>query len=180
MTKKHLVELATYNNWADHITIEWLQQIRIEQWKQNIESSFSSIEKTTTHIVSAKRIWVDFWKGVSSPIYLSTQFEGNKNELIEIWNKTSTDLAWVIQNYPERDYQKPVDFVYPNARKGQMIFWHSFLHFINHATYHRGQLVTLLNQVGFTNLSNTDLGAFFIENMKKTTDYNNVSTPPNT
>ncbi|WP_408612388.1 DinB family protein [Chryseobacterium fluminis] len=38
-----------------------------------------------------------------------------------------------------------------------------FPHFVNHATYHRGQLVTLLRQTGFTDFSNTDLATYFIK-----------------
>jgi uncharacterized damage-inducible protein DinB len=35
-------------------------------------------------------------------------------------------------------------------------------HFVHHATYHRGQLVTLLRQAGFTNITNIYLFTYFI------------------
>jgi uncharacterized damage-inducible protein DinB len=84
MTKKYLTELANYNNWADSIVMGWLEQIKDEQWEQDIESSFNSIAKTATHMVSAKRIWIDFWTNKPNPAYLSAEFNGNKNELIVI------------------------------------------------------------------------------------------------
>lgn len=164
MTKKYFTELANYNNWTDSIIIECLKQINDKQWEQTIESSFNSIRKTAIHIVSAKKIWLDFWAKAPNPVYLSSEFKGTKSELIEIWQKASTDLTNFIENFPEEDYLKPVDFIYPNGRQGQMIFWQTFPHFVNHATYHRGQLVTLLRQTGFTNFSNTDLATYFIKN----------------
>lgn len=163
MTKKYFTELANYNNWTDSLIIEWLKQINNEQWEQPILSSFSSVRQTTVHIVSAKKIWIDFWTKASNPIYLSAEFNGTKDDLIEIWKKASADLQNFIENYPEEDYQKPVTFNYPNGRQGQMIFWQTFPHFVNHATYHRGQLVTLLRQAGFNNFSNTDLVTYFIK-----------------
>jgi len=164
MTKKYFTELARYNNWTDKIIIDWLKQINEEQWEQPIASSFSSVRQTAIHIVSAKRIWIDFWTKVSAPVYLSAEFNGTKTDLIEIWKKASTDLQNFIEYFPEEDYLKPVHFIYPNGRPGQMIFWQTFPHFVNHATYHRGQLVTLLRQTGFTNFSNTDLATYFIKN----------------
>ncbi len=162
MTKKYFVELANYNNWADKISIEWLNQINDEQWERTVESSLSSIKATATHIVSAKKIWIDFWTKVPNPTYLPSKFKGTKTELIEIWQKKSVDLKNFIENFPEEDYEKPITLLYPNGREGQMIFWQTFPHFVNHATYHRGQLVTLLRQAGFTNFSNTDLATYFV------------------
>lgn len=164
MTKKYFTELANYHNWTDSIIIEWLKQLNNEQWEQPVESSFNSIKKTAIHMVSAKKIWIDFWTKVPYPVYLSSEFTGTKNELIEIWQKVSADLKNFIENYPEEDYLKSVDFIYPNGRQGQMIFWQTFPHFVNHATYHRGQLVTMLRQTGFSNFSNTDMATYFITN----------------
>ena len=42
-----------------------------------------------------------------------------------------------------------VSFVYPNGKTGQMLYYQTFAHIVNHSTYHRGQLVTLLRQAGF-------------------------------
>lgn len=162
MTKKYFLELANYSNWADSIVIEWLNQINEEQWEQVITSSFSSIRQTATHIVSAKRIWIDFWTNTPNPVYLSAGFKGTKNELIEIWQKVSADLENFISHYPEENYFHPITFRYPRGGEGQLVFWQTFSHFINHATYHRGQLVTLLRQAGFANFSNTDLVSYFI------------------
>lgn len=164
MTKKYFTELAKYNNWTDNVAMEWLNKINDEQWEQPIVSSFDSVRKTAIHIVSAKKIWLDFWTKVPNPVYLSAEFDGTKNELIEIWTKVSADLISFIEIYPEEHYLMPVTFIYPNGRPGQMIFWQTFPHFVNHATYHRGQLVTLLTQVGFTDFSNTDLANYFIKN----------------
>lgn len=165
MTKAYLLELANYNNWTDDTAIEWLNQINDEQWAQHTASSFSSVKQTVIHLVSAKKIWIDFWTLVSDPVYLSSEFKGSKEELIALWKKASVDLKAFIENFPEENYLQPVTFIYPDGRKGQMIFWQTFLHFINHATFHRGQLVTLLRQTGFVNFSNTDLATYFIKNI---------------
>lgn len=162
MTKEYFTALADYSNWADNISIEWLNQINDEQWERSIESSFSSIKETTIHMVSAKKIWIDFWTKAPNPVYLSSKFKGTKDELIEIWQKASVDLKNFIENFPEKDYEEPITFIYPNGKAGQMIFWQTFPHYVNHASYHRGQLITLLRQAGFSNFSNTDFARYFL------------------
>lgn len=165
MTKAYFLALANYNNWTDDIAIEWLNQINAQQWEQFIPSSFSSVQQTVTHIVSAKKIWIDFWTEALNPVYLSAGFKGTKAELITLWKGASVDLKTFIENFPEENYQQVVNLIYPDGRKGQMLFWQTFPHFINHATYHRGQLVTLLRQTGFNNFTNTDLATFFMKHI---------------
>lgn len=159
--RKYFTELAHYNIWADNVVIGWLQQIDDEQWNQCIISSFSSIKQTAVHIVSAQKIWVDFWTNAPHPVYLSTEFKGTKEELTEIWQKTSAALKQFIESYPEENYQQEISIIKPNGEEARMVFSQTFPHMVNHSTYHRGQLVTLLRQAGFTKFSSTDLFTFY-------------------
>ena len=162
MTKEYFSELANYSNWTDAIVMDWLSQLNEQQWEQEIVSSFSSIKDTAIHMVSAKKIWVDFWTNATDPIYLSTHFTGNLGELIQTWQKDSDDLAQFIEDFPEDKYNKLIKVTYPDGRWAEMEFWKTLPHYVNHATYHRGQIVTMLRQAGVIELRNTDLFTFFI------------------
>ena len=162
MNRNYLIQIADFNNWADNKVMEWLQQINDDQWMQVIVSSFSSLRQTAIHIVSAEKYWVDHWEQTPEPTFLSAQFNGTKEELIKIWNKSSADLKTVVNGFPEENYSQTISFKYPgNGRIGQMSFWQTVVHVINHSTYHRGQLVTLLRQTGFVNLSSLDMANYF-------------------
>ncbi len=161
MTKNYFADLAAYTRWADQKAMSWLAAIDDNQWELNNPSSFSSVRQTAIHIVSAQKIWIDFWTGVTSPVYLSSIFSGGKNELIAIWQKAGDGLLNFISNYPEHELDLPVTFTYPNGRIGHMPYCQSFAHVVNHSTYHRGQLVTLLRQAGFADFSSTDLATYY-------------------
>ena len=161
MNKKYFSELADYNIWANNIAIEWLNQINNEQWKQVIISSFSSIEQTAIHIAGAEKIWIDRWTNVQNPVFLTAEFKGTKNELIEIWGKSSADLKSFIENFPEENYNQKLTFKRLSGEEYQMEFAQTFSHIINHSTFHRGQLVTMLRQAGFTKVSSTDLITYY-------------------
>lgn len=162
MTKEYFKELAAYNYWADQKVITWLNQISEEQWNRTINSSFNSIENTAIHIVSAEKIWIDFWTNTPSPVFLSAEFEGSKDKLIEVWQKASAGLKNFIDAFPEEDLSKPVSFSYPKGGTAQLEYQQTFAHIVNHSTYHRGQLVTLLRQAGFTQLSSIDLATYYV------------------
>jgi len=158
----HFIELAEFNNWADNRVINWLSQITDEQWNQAAVSGFGSIRDTALHILSAKKIWLDFWTNAPNPVYLSADFTGTRQELLAIWQRASTELKCFIENYPIENYQNEISVIKPNGEQITMEFRKTFPHMINHSTYHRGQLVTLLRQAGFVHLSNTDLFTYYL------------------
>ncbi|MEO3405605.1 DinB family protein [Mucilaginibacter sp. CAU 1740] len=162
MNKAYFEELAAYNNWADNKAISWLSGITDEQWDKVNASSFNSVKQTAIHIASAEKIWIDFWTGVNTPVYLSSVFTGSKAELMDIWQKASRGIVDFVNGHPEADLEKTINFIYPNGRIGEIRYFQSFAHCINHSTYHRGQLVTLLRQVGFSDFSSVDLATYYV------------------
>jgi uncharacterized damage-inducible protein DinB len=130
MNKNYGMELAAYTVWANNLTMEWLDQITDEQWTQVIPSSFSSIERTAIHLVSAQKIWIDYWNRVPNPVFLSAVFNGPKSDLIAAWKNVSADLGHFIETYAEANYLQPVLFKWPRGREGRMAFWQSFTHSI--------------------------------------------------
>jgi uncharacterized damage-inducible protein DinB len=46
------------------------------------------------------------------------------------------------------------------------VFWHAFQHMVNHSSYHRGQIITMLRQLGEKPVT-TDLIRFYRETGKK-------------
>ena len=156
MTKTYLLELADYNIWANNKLTDWLSQISVEQFEQPLVGSFKNIHETTLHIVAAEQIWhqrlvnnVSEWLGIT--------FEGDRTMMLGIWKITSTDLKTYILDLPE---EKLMDNFAFNTRDGTPYYMEQYkalAHVFNHSTFHRGQLITLLRQVGFTGVGSTDL-----------------------
>ena len=156
MTKQYFKEIAEYNLWANTIVCDWLEQITDEQWNQEIVSSFNSIQETVLHIISAENAWLQRFK--KEPFdWLQSTYKGTKEEHIQLWKKTSTEVKAFIDAFDEKDLDTNLDFKRLNGDAYSMPYYQLFAHVVNHATYHRGQLVTMLRQAGFTNISATDI-----------------------
>jgi uncharacterized damage-inducible protein DinB len=163
MNKAYFSQLAGYNIWANNKVIDWLQEIDDVQWEQAVTSSFSSVKQTVLHIASAENVWIDFWNKRADAVFLSFGFNGTKEELLAIWRKSSMGMKDFIDTFPEGDYLKTITFKYPRGGEGHLKFVDTVAHVMNHSTYHRGQLVSALRQVGFTKFSSIDLASYYIQ-----------------
>jgi uncharacterized damage-inducible protein DinB len=160
MSKQYFTELAEYNIWANNIVISWLQQIDETQWQQPIVSSFKSIEQTVLHIVSAEYAW---YLRMSNKEFkwIGNEFKGSKEELIQQWKNASDSLEEFVKNMEEEKLEHSLTFTRLNGEVNTKQFYQMIAHVFNHSTYHRGQIVTMLRQVGFEKISSTDLLGFY-------------------
>lgn len=161
MTKNYFIQLADYNVWANNIVHSWFEKITEEQWKQPVVSSFDSIEATSLHVIGAESIWCDRLNKVETPVWFPSVFNGSKNEAQYIWKKASQNLASFVENFDEAQLPVNMKFTRLNGIAYEMPHYQVLAHVFNHSTYHRGQIVTMLRQVGFTQLSSTDLSGFY-------------------
>jgi len=163
MSKEYFIELAGFNRWANDIVQSWLEQITDEQWSQPIVSSFNSIGETVIHVIGAELIWLDRLKGVeqAKQVWFASVFKGSKKEAIETWKKSSQDLETFLKGFDETKMKTGLYFKRLNGDEYNVPHYQVLAHIFNHATYHRGQLVTMLRQIGFTDVSSTDITFYF-------------------
>jgi uncharacterized damage-inducible protein DinB len=161
MTKKYFIELSNYNVWANNIVCSWLGKITDEQWNQTVISSFNSIRETILHMIGAENVWTERMNEVAAPAWIPGLFKGTKDEHIALMKKTSESVKNFVIAFDEDRLQTKLFFKRLNGEENLMPFYQILSHVINHSSYHRGQLVTMLRLVGFTNVSSTDLSVFY-------------------
>ena len=162
--KEILLPLASYNVWANGLLIDTIRLLPEEKTTETIISSFDSLLKTLLHMWDAESIWWQRMKLSEKIIVPSADFNGNITEVIQ--NLQQLDKQWLewIQSVQERMFQH--EFIYQNAKREQFKqpLFQMLLHLFNHNTYHRGQLVTMLRQLGIEKLPQTD---FIVWSRKK-------------
>jgi uncharacterized damage-inducible protein DinB len=163
MMKKYFIELAAYNSWANDNAISWLEKITVEQWEQPVDSSFENIATTVIHVANAESIWLQRLKGVAleKQVWLTKEFKGTKEEALKVWKQASLDLEKFFTDFDETKMQDDFSFRRLNGEFYTVTYYQVLAHIFNHSTFHRGQLVTMLRQTGFTELSSTDITQYF-------------------
>ncbi len=125
-------------------------------------SSFSSVRDTLAHIYGGEWVWLERFQGRSpSSLPDTTQFQDNAS-LKERWSEHEARLLGFVRGLAQSDLDRVMEYktlkfgVYSNP------LWESMQHLVNHGTYHRGQVTTLLRQLGAQPIA-TDLMHFYRE-----------------
>jgi uncharacterized damage-inducible protein DinB len=158
--KELFKQYASYNLWANERLSELILTLSEEQLEQTVESSFPSIHKTLLHMWDAESIWWQRLKLVEHVIRPSTAADYTTSEVTSKIHQQDHDwLQWVSD---ATDTAIEHVFAYQNTKRElfkQPVF-QMLLHLFNHNTYHRGQLVTMLRQVGAEKIPSTDFIEF--------------------
>jgi uncharacterized damage-inducible protein DinB len=162
MTPEEMRTLYDYNAWANHRQLEGASKLTAEQFVQAMGSSFASVRDTLAHIYGAEWIWLERFQGRSpSSLPETTQFK-DLASLRERWNELETRLLAFVRGLTQTDLERVIEYktlkfgVYRNP------LWQSMQHLVNHGSYHRGQVTTLLRQLGAQPVL-TDLMHFYRE-----------------
>ncbi|MEI9955033.1 MAG: DinB family protein [Ferruginibacter sp.] len=158
--KELLQQYASFNIWATNILFERITKIPEEKITQEIVSSFPSVYKTALHLWQAESIWWQRINKAEKIIVLSETFTGSFNELKEGIAQQSRQWKKYVDAIAAEGLNETFSFV-RNGQPFTMIVHDMLLHLFNHATFHRGQLVTLLRQLGeVTDIPSTDFSTY--------------------
>ena len=160
MLKAHLVKYAIYNHWANERLLHCCSQLDNPLLDQEIKSSFPSIRKTVFHIWDAECIWHKRLLGEFLRQWPSKSFKGELPEAIKSLLATDQDLIEFLKGKDEEFFTSSLTYHNLEGKEFKTPICDILLHVFNHSTYHRGQLVTMLREVGYTDLKSTDFITF--------------------
>jgi len=160
MTLPLIQQLFAYDEWATNRTLESVSTLTQEQFKQDLKSSHGGIHGTLVHTYGADRIWLERWKGNSPTALMTTEQVPSLDKLKEFWRLYREEIGQFLQTID--DTRLLESFAYKDLKGNQYSqpLFQQMLHKVNHASYHRGQVVTMIRQLG-AKPQNTDLVAYF-------------------
>jgi uncharacterized damage-inducible protein DinB len=154
--KELLVSYASYNYWANQELTKKVLSLTAAQQQAEIISSFNSLRATIFHMWDAESIWWQRMKLQENIIRPSDQTHLSTQEVVNGLMSQSKDwMDWVQQ---ASELQLEHVFAYQNTKREQFKqpMWQMLMHMFNHGTFHRGQLVTILRQLGEDKIPATD------------------------
>jgi len=146
MTPEEMRTLYDYNAWANHRALDAAAGLSSEQFVKPMGSSFGSVRDTLAHICGAEWVWLERFQG-RSPASLPENSECTDVASLRIkWAEQEKRLLAFVAALKQEDLHREMEYktlkfgVYRNP------LWQSMQHVVNHGTYHRGQVTTLLRQ----------------------------------
>jgi uncharacterized damage-inducible protein DinB len=148
MRPEEMRELLAFNTWANRRVLGASGALTQEQFTKEIVSSFRSVQETLQHVAAAEWAWMERVQG-RSPEKMPVAPEIRDLKTLEgLW----AALSSLMENYARGLTQESLDevldyktFSFGAARSPR---WQMLQHMVNHGTYHRGQVITMLRQLG--------------------------------
>jgi len=152
-----LTDHLNYSVWATAKLSEIIENADESILKKETPSSFPTIEKTILHVWDAELVWLKRLQGESLTSWPSESFTGDREALITGWIDNTIALKDFVESKGEEYLTSTVEYKTMAGKLYSNTVEEIIYHVVNHGTFHRGQIVTMLRANGFTALESTDL-----------------------
>jgi uncharacterized damage-inducible protein DinB len=163
LDKPALARLIEYTIWANHRLMRACATVPVDDFRRELGGSFGGIRGTLSHILWAEWIWLERWKGMS-PTRAPDEAEFETIvELRDRWKVIEDHRgAWLFA-LPAEDTANIIRYKNTQGVANEAPLWQLVQHAANHSTYHRGQVTSMLRQLGARTVA-TDMLLFDREN----------------
>lgn len=160
MNTHDLQTMLDYHYWARNRLLDALEPLTNEQYHQDLGSSFKSICDTAAHLYAAEWAWYQRWHG-ESPTALPSDRFSDLAALRHAWTGHEQKMRAFVDGLSDADIARVISFTLFNGTTGASPIWQMVQHVVNHASYHRGQITTMLRQLGAAPPKSMDMIAYF-------------------
>ena len=157
--KELLLNYVRYNLWSNKRICDFLLQVEEQKLNLEINSSFSGIKKTCAHLLGAETVWATRLHGIS-PSLMPKYEELSMSEIAKQWQSKSAEIIDYVAGKTEDELKQMLSYKNIAGQSFTSAIHDILQHVVNHGTYHRGQVITMLRQIGYTKLFPTDYIAF--------------------
>ena len=165
MTPEDCRLLFEYNAWANRRILDACDALSEDQFTRDLRSSFPSVGETLAHIAAAQWIWIERWHGRSPTAPPDWYKSADRAALRERFNALDRDLIEFASHLGPADLERVTEYRNMSGQSSAQPLWQPLQHLANHSTYHRGQITTMLRQLGAAP-PHTDLIVFYRERGK--------------
>ena len=163
MTHDDLRTMLDFHYWARDRMLEALDPLTPDQWLRDLGSSFRSVRDTAAHMYAAEWIWYMRWRGTSPSALVSADQFPDVATLRRTWSDLEQNVRAVVEEFGEAGVNRVVAYSLLSGAAGASPFWQMLQHVVNHASYHRGQVTTMLRQLGAAPAKSCDMITFYRE-----------------
>jgi uncharacterized damage-inducible protein DinB len=143
-------KLFAYNRWASLRMLDAIEELTSDELGQDLVSSFPSVASTLTHMLGAEWVWLERWKGTSPTSFPDGASLDSVEAIRSRWTALWAEQESYLGGLPRGAEGRAVEYTLMNGTPDTQVLGDLMRHVVNHGTYHRGQLVTMLRQLGRT------------------------------
>jgi uncharacterized damage-inducible protein DinB len=144
-----LATMVEYSQWADERLIVASSALTDDQYRRHLGGGFGSVQAVIAHLAASAHAWRTRFEGGR----VTTLLTEEQLPTVDVARRELTQAYVVLAREAARTPEELEEiFVYRNIRgiDVRVPRWVVLRQFTNHATYHRGQLASMLRTLGKT------------------------------
>jgi uncharacterized damage-inducible protein DinB len=165
MTYDDVKTLFDYHYWARDRTLDALDALTPDEFTRDLGSSFRSIRDTMAHTYSAEWVWNQRWQGLTPKAMLPPEQFPDVASTRQQWLGLEQTVKALIADLGDEGMNRVLHYTLLSGLPVSSPFWQMFQHVVNHASYHRGQVTTMLRQIGAAPPKSCDMVTFYRERL---------------
>jgi uncharacterized damage-inducible protein DinB len=148
MTLQEIKALIAYNSWATNRIFESMEALPTEETMRDMKSSHRSIHGTLTHLVGAEKMWLSRMSGTPDKAMIKPADVPTVADVKTTWEQTGFALAKFLGSQSDKKLAETFGFLTLTGEEFTYRYSEALQHVVNHSTFHRGQVVALMRQMG--------------------------------
>ena len=162
MNLEDIRTLYAYNRWANARVLDACRPLDAASFTRDLGNSFGSIQGTLAHVLWAEWIWLERWNGRSPRQPASTDSFPDAAALAARWAEIESARHAFLETLDDAALARRIAYHNIKGERWEYSLGHMLQHVVNHSTYHRGQVITMLRQLG-REAPSTDFLLYFDE-----------------
>ncbi|MEK6299453.1 MAG: DinB family protein [Acidobacteriota bacterium] len=160
MNRQDIELLYQYDRWANELVFGCAAKLTEGQFTKDMQSSHHSVRDTLAHIVGAEWIWLKRWLGTSPKSLFDPAEFPDVASLTAKMKEVEQDQIEFIGKLTDEGLAEVIGYTNMKGEQWAYPLGHLMQHLVNHSSYHRGQVTTMLRQLG-GEVASVDLLYFF-------------------
>ncbi len=158
--------LYAYNRWANERTAASCRALTRDEYERTLGGGWPTVRDTLVHIGSATKAWHDRFLGNSPSRLLTGADVPELDSAIRLLEEADALLTGFVLDTPSERRTEILAYTNLQGSIKKVPYWAVFRHAVNHASYHRGQISTMIRSMG-KDPKPTDLVFWGIVNTKQ-------------
>jgi uncharacterized damage-inducible protein DinB len=163
MTPQELRSLIDYHYWARDRMLAAVEPLSPEQFTRDLGNSFQSVRDTLSHLQGSEWIWLSRAQGASPSTRPPHDRFPDLAAARAGWAETEAGIRAWVGGLDAASLDRVIEYRMLDGQPASSRAWCILHHMVNHGTYHRGQVTTMLRQLGAAPPKSMDLIVFYRE-----------------
>ena len=153
-------DLYLFNHWANARVRGAVATLSEDECSSDLKSSYPSVRDTMLHIMASEWVWLMRWQGTSPTGAPLSWQDYTREQIAAQWAEVEAGQLDFIERHPDPALEQLLSYTTFRGEPFTQPLWQLLRHVVNHSSYHRGQITTMLRQLGHSAVA-TDLVVYY-------------------